>query len=158
MSSPNRKTEALERIRMTHQELVDQFTKIAPERMAQPGVNGEWAAKDIMAHVAWWEQHLLRRLRTGHDDLYTAGVDPREVTISANAEIFAASRQQGLDDIRAEFEASYHEPLAELEAMAPEAADQDQIYRAIGADSFMHYPEHTEILRTWAASAHDDHP
>lgn len=158
MSTPNRKAEILERVQATHQELEDQFALIAPERMEQSGVNGEWAAKDVMAHIAWWEQHLMRRLRTGLEDLYTAGVDPREATASANTAIFAASRQRALDDIRAEFEASYHGLLAELEAMAPEVADQDEIYRAIGADTFMHYPEHTEMLRAWTASAPDAYP
>ena len=157
MSTSDRKTEILQRVRVTHQELEDQLAGLPPAKMTQPGVNDDWSVKDVLAHIAWWEQHLLRRLRTGQDDLYTAGVDPGGATHKANAEIFAASRERALDDIRAEFDASFQQLLAELEALPPEDAEQDEIYRAIGADTFVHYPEHTEMLRAWNAPSPDSH-
>jgi Mycothiol maleylpyruvate isomerase N-terminal domain len=154
MSTPNRKAQILEQVRATHQEFEGILAQIAPDRLTQPGVNGDWTVKDVLAHITWWEQHLLRRLRTGQDDLYTPDVDPREATHEVNAVVFAASRERPLDDVRAEFGASYRELLAELEALPPEVATQDEIYQAIGADTFEHYPEHTEMLRAWRVATH----
>jgi hypothetical protein len=157
MSTPDRKAEILERVRATHREFEEALSGIAPERMTQPGVNGDWAVKDVLAHITWWEQHLLRRLHTGRDDLYTPDVDPREATHEANAVIFAGSRERPLDDVLAEFDASYRELLAELESLPPEVAAQDEVYQAIGADTFGHYPEHTEMLRAWLTTSPDPH-
>jgi hypothetical protein len=153
MSTPDRKGEILERVRSTHGEFALSLAQIAPDRMTQPGVNGEWTVKDVLAHITWWEQHLLRRLRTGQDDLYTPDVDPRETTREANAATFAASRERPLDDVRAEFDASYRELLAVLEALPMQVAAQDEVYEAIGADTFEHYPDHTEMLRAWLTAA-----
>jgi hypothetical protein len=154
MSTPDRKAQILEQVRVSHQEFEGIQAQIAPDRLTQPGVNGDWTVKDVLAHITWWEQHLLRRLRTGQDDLYTPDVDPREATREANAVVFAASRERPLDNVRAEFDASYRGLLAELEALPAEAAAQDEIYQAIGADTFEHYPEHAEMLRAWLATTH----
>jgi hypothetical protein len=153
MLMPDRKAQILEQVRATHQEFEEILAQITPDRLTQPGVNGDWAVKDVLAHISWWEQHLLRRLRTGKDDLYTPDVDPREATREANAVVFAASRERPLDDVRTEFDASYRELLAELETLPAEVAAQDEIYQAIGADTFEHYPEHTEMLRAWLAAS-----
>src|SRR5262249_40208703 len=107
MATPDdRKTEILERVRATHHELEEAVSRLTPHLMTTPGVNGDWAAKDVLAHVTWWEQHLLRRLRNGVDDLYTPGGDPREATHRVNAEVFAANHDRPPDSIRAEFDAS----------------------------------------------------
>jgi uncharacterized damage-inducible protein DinB len=157
MPAPDRRAEILERVHATHQQLEAVLAQIAPERMTQPGVNGDWAVKDVLAHITWWEQHLLRRLRTGHDDLYTPDVIARgagrEATAEANAAVFAANRERPLEDMRAEFDASYRELLSGLEALPAEVAALDEIFEAIGADTFEHYPEHTEMLRAWLGEA-----
>lgn len=40
--------------------LLDQ---IGPERMDQPGVNGDWSMKDIVAHLTGWNRWLAVRLQ-----------------------------------------------------------------------------------------------
>ncbi len=157
MSMLDWKGEIVEQVRTAHRELEEVLVGIPPERMTQPGVNGDWTVKDVLAHITWWEQHLLMRLRTGQDDVYLPNVDPREATRAANAEVFAASRQRSLDDVRATFKASYQELLAELETLSVERAAQDEIYEAIGSDTFEHYREHTEMLRAWLAGTPNLH-
>ena len=41
--------------------LLDQ---IGPERMEQPGVNGDWSMKDIIAHLNGWQPRLIAYLQT----------------------------------------------------------------------------------------------
>jgi hypothetical protein len=41
------------------QALLDQ---IGPARMEQPGVNGDWTMKDLVAHMAYWQPRLTTRI------------------------------------------------------------------------------------------------
>lgn len=149
MQPSSRKSEILDQIRTTHQQLEEALARVAPAGMTQPGVNGEWSVKDVLAHIAWWEQHLLRRLHSGHEDLYVEGVDGRETTDRANAEVFAANHERPLAEIRAEFDASHRDLLTTVEAMSNEQLADDEVYQAIGGDTFRHYPEHTTMLTAW---------
>ena len=40
--------------------LLDQ---IGPARMGQPGVNGDWTMKDIVAHLMGWNRRLVNHLQ-----------------------------------------------------------------------------------------------
>lgn len=37
--------------------------QIGPARMDQPGVNGDWSMKDIVAHLTGWNRSLVARLQ-----------------------------------------------------------------------------------------------
>jgi uncharacterized damage-inducible protein DinB len=149
MSTPSRKTEILEEIRATHQPLEALLTMPDDARMTQSGAMGEWSVKDTLAHITWWEQHLLRRMRTGRDDVYDGAVDDRATTDRTNAEVFAANRERPLGDVLAAFHASYQELLSALEGMSEDELAPEEIYDAIRADTFGHYPEHTGALQAW---------
>jgi uncharacterized protein (TIGR03083 family) len=149
MQPSTRKAELLEQVRATHQALESLLSGLDPSQMTQPGVNGEWSVKDVLAHITWWEQHTLRRLRTGHDDLYADGVDVPATTDRANAEVFAANRARPLDAVLADFAASYQEVLAALEALLDAALADPDLYDAVAWDTFRHYPEHTAMLAAW---------
>lgn len=155
MQPPTHKAEILDQIRATHLPLEALLAQLDSGRMSEPGVNGEWSVKDVLAHITWWEQHLLRRLRTGRDDLDVEGVDEdgRAATDRVNANVFAANRDRPLADVRADFGASYREVLAVIEAMADDALASDDLYEAISWDTFRHYPEHTTMLTAWLESS-----
>ncbi|HLY32140.1 MAG TPA: DinB family protein [Ktedonobacterales bacterium] len=154
MLPTNRKYEIIEQIRATHQPLEEALAALSEEQMTEPGVNGEWTVKDMLAHITWWEQHLLRRLRSGQDDVYTeaalANTDGRTLTDQTNAQVFAANQSRPLEAVLSEFQTSYLELVNTLSSMAEEALANDEIYDAIGADTFRHYPEHTAMLQAWA--------
>ncbi len=152
MQMPSHKANILEQIRATHQPLEALLASLSESQLTQRGVNGDWSVKDMLAHITWWEQHLLRRLRTGQEDLYGDGVDPKSATDRANAEVFAANQSRPLADVLAEFAASYRETLTTLEGMPEEELAQGAIQEAIAWDTFRHYPEHTEMLQAWITS------
>jgi hypothetical protein len=149
MANSERKTWLLDEIRRTHGELEAVIVPLTEAQMMQPGVNGEWSAKDILAHITWWEGHMLRTLRTGQEELGPEGSNQDVLTQRKNAEVFAANRGRPLAKVRAEFEASYEEVLATLEGWPAEALAQDETYEEIGWDTFKHYPEHTAAIREW---------
>jgi uncharacterized damage-inducible protein DinB len=151
MPFPVRKSDILEQISATHLLLEAHLSALSDSQMMRPGINGEWAVKDLLAHITWWEQHLLRRLRAGRDDVYREGMSMQAVTDQANDEIFAANRSRSLADILEEFQVSYQQVLAAVEALSEEDVAQAEIYDAIAWDTFQHYPEHTAMLRSWIA-------
>jgi hypothetical protein len=156
MQCSSRKTEILEQISATHLLLEAHLSSLGESQMLLPGVNGEWTVKDLLAHITWWEQHLLRRLRTGRDDLYQEGVSVQEETDQANAQVFAANRSRPLSEIQSEFSASYKEVLTGIEALPEEDIAQAEIYEAIAWDTFRHYPEHTAMLQAWISDSKFD--
>src|SRR5258708_38563156 len=115
MSSTNRKAQILDEIAAAYGPLEAQVAALSAAQMTQPGVMDEWTVKDILAHVAWWERHLLRTLRDGHDELdelVTEGTESRQLTDRANAEVFAASPDRPLPDALADFRAVHAGLLA----------------------------------------------
>lgn len=157
MQRSSRKTEILEQISATHLLLEAHLSALSESEMLRPGVNGDWTVKDVLAHVTWWEQHLLRRLRTGVDDVYGENMSVQDATDQANRTAFLDNRARPLPDVIAEFNASYAEVLGAIEALTEEEVAPAKIYEVIAWDTFRHYPEHTAMLKAWLGQgSHDD--
>ena len=48
------KSELLNWLQEEYQQWEALLDQIRPERMEQPGVNGDWSMKDIVAHLTGW--------------------------------------------------------------------------------------------------------
>jgi hypothetical protein len=144
MNPTNRRAQILDEITAAYEPLEAQAAALSEAQLTtQPGVMGEWTVKDILAHVAWWERHLLRMLRAGYDELEAEPAD------RTNAEVFAANRDRPLAEVLAEFHAAHVELLAELAGWPEDELARDEIYEAIGWDTFRHYPDHTATIQAW---------
>ena len=42
------------------------LAEIGPDRMEQPGVNGDWSMKDLVGHLAGWQPRMTNRIRAAH--------------------------------------------------------------------------------------------
>jgi hypothetical protein len=54
-----KKSELLNWLQEEYQQWGALLEKIRPERMEQPGVNGDWSMKDIIAHLTGWNHWLV---------------------------------------------------------------------------------------------------
>lgn len=61
-----RKSELLNWLHDEYQEWEGLLDQIGPVRMDQPGVNGGWSMKDIVAHLAGWQRRLNAHLEAAH--------------------------------------------------------------------------------------------
>lgn len=88
--------------------------------MIQPGVTGTWSVKDILAHLVAWERLFLDWYRTGIQGCSPATM-PVGMSQSAmdtlNQQIYEENQQRGLDDIIAEFHASYQQVVTVIETI-----------------------------------------
>jgi hypothetical protein len=56
-----KKSELLTRLREAYQRWEAFLDQVGLARMDQPGVNGDWSMKDIIAHLTGWNRWLVAR-------------------------------------------------------------------------------------------------
>jgi uncharacterized protein (TIGR03083 family) len=105
----------------TEREALEKFlSTLTPEKIAQPGAIAEWSVKDVLAHLAEWEQLLLV--------WYNAGVRGEVPPLPApgynwgqmdelNQKIFEKYRDWTLEDVLGYFRKSYQKVLEAVQAM-----------------------------------------
>jgi hypothetical protein len=141
------------------------LTAIGPERLAQPGVDGDYSAKDIAAHLLMYERWLVEWLAAAlRGEL--PGPSAREEPDEAfrNRLYYTLNEERAVDDILAESRA-VHEQLLVLIAAVSEA-DLDNpartdwcvvpywkasrpLWQAIIAETTEHYARHRPALEAW---------
>jgi hypothetical protein len=58
-----KKSELLNWLQEEYQQWEAFLDQISPARMDQPGVNGHWSIKDIVAHLTGWQPRLIARIQ-----------------------------------------------------------------------------------------------
>jgi hypothetical protein len=58
-----KKSELLDWLREEYQQWQALLEKIGPMRMEQPGANGHWSVKDLVAHMFFWQPRLITRIQ-----------------------------------------------------------------------------------------------
>ena len=108
-----------------------------------------WTYKDLVAHVAAWEEEAARRLRI----LVAGGDVPNfggaEAVDAFNARAVAERRLVGPEAIVDELEAA-HRQLVQIVRELPDALVADErTQRWVGGNTFGHYGEHRAELQTF---------
>lgn len=141
----------IESARRDWDELLDQ---VDDGLALRPGAEGELSAKDIIAHVTWYEREVVKMLRIrtmDGADLWAVGPDER------NAAIHREVRGMSLEDARAESAGVYAALMEQLELL-PEEAYHDAArftdmppdwvpWKLIAGNTIWHYPDHTGSIR-----------
>lgn len=65
------KIEILRLIKKERKKLDTIIQKLSQEQLSQPGVHGEWSIKDIIVHIAVWEERGTKWIRS-----YAKGIKP----------------------------------------------------------------------------------
>jgi hypothetical protein len=133
----------------------DELLGRVDDRLAlKPGTEGELSAKDLIAHVTWYEREVVSMLRSRTMDmssLWALGPDER------NAAIYEQARGMSLEDVRAESARVFHALIQQLELL-PEEAYSDasrfsnmppewEPWKLIAGNTIWHYPDHTGSVR-----------
>src|SRR5882724_8100683 len=105
MSEKYTKASLLATIEAEHARLEEALASLSKEQMVQSGVAGLWTVKDVLVHLTWWEQDLVRRIETG-ERLDTRLKEDRMEVDHANARIVEARRATGLAVVLEEFRRS----------------------------------------------------
>ena len=120
---------------------------IPDDRLLEPGVCDGWSGKDLIGHVAYWDNDALadiERIMTG------AEWQPQDVD-ARNAAAAAANAGRSLEDLRTEMGRTHEAVVVALRGLRPDDARALQICREIAEDTWQHYDEHAAQVRAWRA-------
>ncbi len=121
------------------------FDGLTAEQAAEPGYNGDWSVKDLVAHIGSWFAEaatMLEQMRMGTYEGERLDVD------GLNKRWFETWRDQDLRTIKAELMAARARMLEEWDRL-PEVDDEAR--RWFYESTIEHYDEHLPRLHEWAA-------
>ncbi len=158
------KAKLLSDIREERARLERVLERIDGTAMVEPGAVGQWSAKDVLAHIAYWERTYrgwIEAASCGETvEMPAPGLTWEDVDLF-NDRAYQASRDRSLADVRAEFAASYPLILGSIEAtdeavlLDPERnplGARAPLWEFAAANTSDHYREHRESIETWLAS------
>ncbi len=155
------KRELLDKIHTARADLENALASFTDAQMTQPGILGEWAVKDILSHLIFWEQKMLHRLQTSIVPQPAPGETWDAMIDRMNDENFRATRNRALDEIRNKIRESHAQVLAFIEALNEEDLNNPEkyawhrgepIWEYIRGDTYAHYEEHTAPIRAWQSA------
>ncbi len=164
------KKELLARIDRSLAELNQTLRGLTEKQLTTPGPE-KWAVKDHLVHLAVWELGIAELLQ--HRDRFAAmNVDEDFVRTKSGDEvndvIFQQTAHLTLDEANVKFEDAHRRFLAALDSL-----DDDDLYRPyayfvpaghqaphrpviewIAGNTFGHYEEHNQFIKTLVQSLH----
>jgi hypothetical protein len=135
----------LQRIDDAWSDFLDAIDGIPDERMDEPGVAGEWSVKNLLGHIAFWEDRA-----TGHIERALAGLpdeESDEVVEGLNAQDHAARQGRCVSEERAALHRAHAAVTELLESV--EGLDAGDLDEAVRWDTYQHYAEHAPDIRAW---------
>ena len=146
----------LQTLQTTRAQWEDVLAAVDEARMTEPGVEGEWSIKDIMAHITWYEREMVGILQTRALDGSSLWVLPNA---ERNAAIFDQNRSRSLQDVLTETRRVYAELLDALQRLAENDLSDPSQYRDMPADwvpwkvfadnTYDYYAAHIPAIRAW---------
>jgi len=137
--------------------------QIGPARMEQPGVNGEWSMKDIVAHLTGWNRWLVARLEAagrGEPEPLPPWPVHLQTDDEINAWMYETDRGRSSSEVLEETRQVFQQLLAAIETLSDEVRIEhiepayylvwvnDQRFPA--GEFFDHfYDDHEPDVRAW---------
>ena len=132
------------------------LAEVDEARMIQPGVEGKWSIKDIIAHIAWYEREMVGILQARALDGSSLWVLPNA---ERNAAIFDQNCGRSLQEVLTEARRVYAELLEATQRLTDDDLIDPSRYRHMPADwvpwkvfadnSYEHYLAHIPAIRVW---------
>lgn len=146
----DRKT-LLDRVDRPWREFVEAIGGLSVDVLQEPGVVDNWSVKDLLAHIATWEEEALSALKI----IMAGEKTPRYASVGGidafNAMKWQHYHEASLEAARARFD-QMHTRLLEFLQEVPEQffEKETRFRRRLRLDTYGHVPEHTEQVRAWA--------
>lgn len=154
------KAELLEVMRAERAKWIALLAEISEARFSEPLVEGEWSIKDVIAHLTYyenavvrWLDHVQRGERLPPSELTGLSMDER------NAIVRDRNTDRALADVLRDSELSFNRSLDAVQRLRDENLHDLEFTRRIGADysahdmiegdTYGHYREHIEFVRGW---------
>jgi hypothetical protein len=134
--------------------------QIGPARMEQPGVNGQWSFKDLVAHLTGWQPRLIARIRAaqrGEPEPPPPWPAHLQSEDEINAWIYESNRGRSVYEVLDEARQSFQQLLATIEGL-PDDVQIETEWRLVclgdqrfpAGEFFDHFhDDHEPDVRAW---------
>ncbi|MFC1848401.1 DinB family protein [Chloroflexota bacterium] len=145
-----KREQLLKRVDQGWREFLAVIEGLHEDVVLEPGVVGEWSIRDVITHIATWEEEALAALpvilkgkRTPRYIRY-GGID------AFNALSMEKKRYMSLSEARGALTAT-HKRLMDYLSGVPESAytTENRFRRRLRLDTYNHYREHTGQIEAW---------
>ena len=134
--------------------------EVGEARLTEPGVEGDWSLKDIIAHITYFETWaadnvMAFRLGEPRPQAEYQGLEMDE----ENARIYERLRTKSLAQVLQESQASFQRSIEAVQGLRDEdlydpaftrVPDADwAVYDLVAGDTFEHYDDHSTSVRAW---------
>ena len=139
------------RLDVRWRELHDAFQGLPQNVLLEHGVVGHWSIRDVLTHVATWEEEALKALPV----ILDGGPLPRYSNLYGGIDAFNAQAQErkqdlNLEEVFAELEETHQRLLSLLDGVPDAAfARESRFLRRLRQDTYGHYREHARQVQTW---------
>ena len=148
------KSEFIERVKAERGRWDELLGRVPDAVVLEPGVEGDWSAKDVLAHVMWYEREMVGMLKSRAlvgSDWWALPLEER------NTAVHEKVKGISLEKVRTEAAWVFPALVEQLELLPSEVYDDPAPFEhmpaewapsdVIGSNTFRHYPEHTESIR-----------
>jgi len=141
------------------------LSEVTEAQMIQPGVEGNWSVKDLLAHIAVWDKRGTLWIKTAAEGKVPAIPEagavyhPKEWA-RLNQLTYQENRERALSEILQDFQTSYQQLLKQFQEL--KEADLSRSFQ-MGADvitirdlirwRYLHWQSHSKNLRAWRVVA-----
>lgn len=124
-------------------EVLGTLEGIPEERLEEPGACGDWSAKNVMGHLAFWDAHVLAEIERA-----LAGQPEQQVDFQALNDADQAERVgRSLAQEREAMYRAHATVIARLEGLP--GSDAARLEQAIGTHTYEHYAVHARDIQRW---------
>ncbi len=150
------------RIAAAHQRLIGVIANLTDAQLQAPVLAGHWSVKDVLAHLAFWDQRLLHAISPADGAQANRLAPPviADIPLDAqwletvNSRIYDMNQGRDLADVQEEFDATRRRLLEVVASLTMhDVFDADGLTAGLGEPfapmllgAWEHYDEHAEAL------------
>ena len=156
------KREFIDRVKSERERWDELMSRVPDDLMLKRGVEGDWSAKDILAHVMWYEREMIGMLKSralAGSDWWALPLEER------NNAVHGEVSRMSIEEARTEATRVFPALVEQLELLPEEALNDPAHFEGmpaewapsdvIGSNTLRHYPEHTESIQRLLGLASD---
>ena len=162
MATQMDKSRLLEEMSSGYIALEDILAPLDQAQMTTSGVNGDWSIKDILAHLAAWQNYLLIRLQAAarNEVPSVQGIlsdeDEGNTVDRLNAGFYEENKSRSLDEVLAEFRTTYQQVVEAVQAFSDEDLFEPKrfawmkgnaLWELVPGNTYGHYQEHIQSIQ-----------
>jgi hypothetical protein len=123
---------------------------LSEKALQEPGVMGDWSVKDLLSHIATWEEECLAALK-----LILEVKRPARYASSGGIDAFnhrqwLRYRDWPLGDVQRRFRETHHRLVAFVATVpSHHFTTETRFRRRLRLDTYSHFPEHWRQVAAW---------